>query len=621
MTKNTVRLIPIFALCAFVSMSCGSSPAVRDTPKAENPVRVEADRDTVSDTAQDGSADLHTTTPLSEDKESKSEAKPATDYKVTYKEFPLYLGSSFNPDRINLAFFDHMPSVPYISMAETEYLLEYIYHSTYYPTYELELSEYGSVSTLTRENEYTMEVDSDKDTITYLDYDAFILPPDSIRLIDIMKRNDFNPDGTTNYFQHTDYAYERYGNEITLSLSDYNIDIIGTEEGCFVPLATISDFLCVDNYFSLLFNGESVIILGYDEIINPRGRLYDLGKVYYSAPAGSIPEDLVKFSYNELCLALDNLYGLKDLHGISTFENFFDNTGLKADLLSTDPATVDGAIQELLNVHLDDLHSAYVAPSYYKGYDPDNVPPEGSSTVSFEEFQTRLSDIRDSYYDEVPFYEEIGDTAYITFDKFITTTQDYYKNPPDSNFSDTIGGMLYSYQQITRKGSPVKNVVLDLSLNTGGDVDAAAYVIGMFLGEGQYSLRNLFTDAMTTDYYYVDSDLNHEYDEKDSLSGYKLYCLISPVSFSCGNLVPCIFKSSHKVTLLGQTSGGGTCCVLHMSTATGSVFQLSGHYQLSFVKNGVFYDIDKGTDPDYVISNLNNFYDRQKLTNYIHGLY
>ena len=75
------------------------------------------------------------------------------------------------------------------------------------------------------------------------------------------------------------------------------------------------------------------------------------------------------------------------------------------------------------------------------------------------------------------------------------------------------------------------------------------------------------------------------------------------------------------VTILGKTSGGGTCSVLPMTTATGTVFQLSGHYQMSFVKNGSFYDIDKGAEPDYYISTPDHFYDRELLTKYINGLY
>ena len=42
---------------------------------------------------------------------------------------------------------------------------------------------------------------------------------------------------------------------------------------------------------------------------------------------------------------------------------------------------------------------------------------------------------------------------------------------------------------------------------------------------------------------------------------------------------------------------------------------------MSFRKNGVFYDIDRGVEPDFVINNVSNFYDRQALTDYINSLF
>ena len=107
------------------------------------------------------------------------------------------------------------------------------------------------------------------------------------------------------------------------------------------------------------------------------------------------------------------------------------------------------------------------------------------------------------------------------------------------------------------------------------------------------------------------------YNENDK----NLYCLISPVSFSCGNLVPSILKNSHKVTLLGQTSGGGSCSVLGLTTAGGSFFNISTPYDLSHVKNGSYYSIDSGVEPDFYIDKPANMYDRDALTVYINNLF
>ena len=112
------------------------------------------------------------------------------------------------------------------------------------------------------------------------------------------------------------------------------------------------------------------------------------------------------------------------------------------------------------------------------------------------------------------------------------------------------------------------------------------------------------------------------FDERDSLLGeYDLYCLTSPESFSAGNLLPWVFKTSGLVTLMGDTSGGGSCEVLPLTTAWGTSINVSGFRRLSFIKNGSFYDIDRGIEPDVVFTKVSTFYDRQKVTDIINNLY
>ena len=134
-------------------------------------------------------------------------------------------------------------------------------------------------------------------------------------------------------------------------------------------------------------------------------------------------------------------------------------------------------------------------------------------------------------------------------------------------------------------------------------------------------MKSPATGAQSTALYRADVNLDRHFDEKDELAGKNLYCLTSPLSFSCGNLVPWIFKSSGKVTLLGDTTGGGSCVVLPMSSAWGSLFQTSGTSRISFVKNGSYYDVDRGVDPDVFLTKVSTFCDREKLTEIINNLY
>ena len=151
--------------------------------------------------------------------------------------------------------------------------------------------------------------------------------------------------------------------------------------------------------------------------------------------------------------------------------------------------------------------------------------------------------------------------------------------------------------------------------------DAAVFVISAVLGDGSVSALNPMTGAMATAVYNVDLNLDHQYGQEDQgLTTKNVYCLTSPVSFSCGNLVPCVFKNSNQVTIIGRTSGGGSCVVLPMSSACGTGFQISGFTRLAFIKNGSFYDIDQGAVRDFTISKYMSFYDRERLTEYIDSL-
>ena len=75
------------------------------------------------------------------------------------------------------------------------------------------------------------------------------------------------------------------------------------------------------------------------------------------------------------------------------------------------------------------------------------------------------------------------------------------------------------------------------------------------------------------------------------------------------------------MTLLGRTSAGGSCSVLNASTAWGTSFQISCPLRVSFLKNGSFYDLDRGADPDFVLASPAKYYDRKALTDYINTLY
>ena len=386
------------------------------------------------------------------------------------------------------------------------------------------------------------------------------------------------------------------------------------------------------------------------------------------------------FNYNELRFSLDIHYGLKEEHGISDFGSFLVNTDLVSDLAGTDSGGFDKAIAKLTGYYFDDMHSGSLHPSWRSGEQGrfaflEALTDTGPSTKNMIRVSDRFEAARRNVYPEtIPMYEEIGDTAFITFDSFFVAEnkKDAYYDPdraPDPSVFvirqrqeitaeeamsmlggvtegqtpgaettpvpweddedeegpkvDTIWLFLYAYRQITRENSPIKNVVIDLSNNGGGEADAAVFVICWILGQGNIALKDTFTGAETIMTYLADSNLNNEYnDGADSMMdlGINVYVLISPSSFSCGNLVPAACKMSRLVTLVGQTSGGGSCIVLPCNSASETIFQISGARQLATVKNGSFYNIDEGIEPDLILTKPESFYDRPSLVEYLHSV-
>ena len=139
------------------------------------------------------------------------------------------------------------------------------------------------------------------------------------------------------------------------------------------------------------------------------------------------------------------------------------------------------------------------------------------------------------------------------------------------------------------------------------------------LGSCELSIYNTITESRSTTNYSADVNLDGEFDENDTVSDKNLYCIVSPVSFSCGNLVPALLKASGKATIIGKTSGGGAGIVGNAVTADGTTFCISSTSQMSTVKNGTYYSVDQGVEPDISLTKMESFYDRQALTALING--
>lgn len=554
---------------------------------------------------------------------------------ISEADYTWYIADPNTSFEMPVYFLNDVKDLPYVNLSDWTNVMVTIY-SGYLgqQDYGLSLETDGHVAQLTRENGYTMMFDFQEGTILFDDYDGFIHSPQDTSLLDMVSLDYHDDKGDALVLERIERgSFDRYGTEVELCLNDYDITICWNEaDGLYlVPLQTLSDFcLALNTAMGAFFNGEAVYLASAGDLGVGNEELNALGESLYSAPVSEMSEALAWYNYCELCLALDQLYGLKEIHDIRSFDRIFKETGYRKDLCSTDPNVVNGALNDFIYYYLDDLHSGFIFASYRTT----GLESIGGSGLASERDAVNaeiFSGARESAGQEIPTYQEVGNTAYITFDHFTVNIDPsvYYElgtdpemdTDPSSEMVDTIALIIDAHEKITRKNSPIENVVIDLSLNGGGQLDACMFVASWFLGESAASVRSSMTGAVSTGKYRVDTNLDGEFDEKDTVSDKNLYCLIGPYSFSCGNLLPNIFRSSNRVTLLGQTSGGGSCSVLPMTTAEGAIFRISSPYRMSYMKNGSYYDTDLGVNPDFVISKPANFYDREALTDYINRLF
>ncbi len=534
---------------------------------------------------------------------------------VTSETVPLYVVSADNQQEITLYYKDGITEIPYIDMETAQRLLLTVMEQKEDTGYELTLTQEGEFATFERENGARMQVDFANAEIAWEDYNRFIAQSYSTTSLDVLENKGFNEAGEPELFQRNQRnSHVRRGQDIGLRFEDFFIDLIYQDGKGYMPLQTVSDLMIAYSYYLVGYNGEAVFLL-------KEGELGDMTELYYAVEPKERCAELARFNYVEMCLSLQFNYGLKDAQKIPSFGTLFELTGIEDALQSPDAQEATTALYDVIFSYISDLHTTFTASSPYAG--PMPIKP-----TMYPRAMTKMNQNMMRYMTAIPeealeAYKEVGNTAYITFSKFDgDLNTDYYAALEEGEkIADTIGIIMYAHQQITRDNSPIENVVLDLSLNTGGWADAAVYTIAWFLGDCTIHSVDAITGEQASLSYNIDVNGDRVFDENDSIAHLNRYCIISPVSFSCGNLVPSVFKTSGEVTLLGRRSGGGACVVQPLSMADGTLWAISGKQRLSTMSNGSLYDVDQGVDPDIVIDKIEHFYDREALTDYINNLY
>ncbi len=380
-------------------------------------------------------------------------------------------------------------------------------------------------------------------------------------------------------YETFDYAYS--DKAIEFNLKDYNLTSYYIDNTVLLPLSI----------FQLVYTQ----LIGYNYY-------YVNGKIHGSFTGGynysgsslkNATEEIKELNYNYLRLFLNKFYGLSkykgynDLTNVDTLLNKY-----KTSLYSNSKRENETAVKKILDYELDDLHTGVINNSIYHG----NYDVEVGYSPKYQNLSDSLKSLEKQYkqsdfgsmalYDKTTnqiFGQIYQDTVYLKLDEFNYTSKSSKIDPSKIN-DDTFTFMYLALNQL-KSYSYIKNVVIDLTQNTGGAVISGLELLSFMTND-----KIVWSyESLNGEYGYeeaiVDNDFDGDLTDDDAFTNYNYYIEISDVSFSCANLVPFIAKEYNYATIIGTTSAGGMGVVDYGVLPDGTYFQYSSATKLNCHKD------------------------------------
>ena len=547
------------------------------------------------------------------------EGQPVNPEAYEEREVPVFRETA-TEEKITLRFYEDMPHVAYVNIAD--------YHHLYLPQAEVtsEKTGEGSSAYLVRIDTGSAVIDTEKETLTSDDY---------LEFTNVMGQT--QPGMRNAYLDGIPYV--RWSSEeatpaqvpVELDYSKYGIDLRADDSGVYLPIATLSDLYADLAYHFAFFDGTKV----YVENENWIPAFFDRDPEYYDNifREEERPEDLAAFTYGELCFAIDHFYGrpgrvaINDALVSKGFDGALGDYGADGEairklLQSTDKAeylyglNLVGALlwdggHTVINCG---THAYYRMPesmqakyeavsSKYTGLLPEFRQKARQDMRDYDNLNSARSTLREQAYGAGVTYVKEGDTAVCIFDSFMPYPVDSFKDYQSGKAKEMPEGdsmtVFLSALNKAKADPEIKYFVIDLSNNGGGSVDMLAAMIAFLTGDNKVSLysKNMLTGQTITETYEVDTNLDGKFDDQDKGQpcDFHVAILTSRASFSCGNAFPA-FMQEQGAAVVGERSGGGACAIQCMATPDGFWYQISSH-RMYLTSHGD-YDLDFGVPLD-----------------------
>ena len=407
-------------------------------------------------------------------------------------------------------------------------------------------------------------------------------------------------DAPCGWTYYSEIVFEGPPAPVTFDFAKYGIPLYADEEDVYLPLELLSTMFTDVACNFVLWNGESVLkpVMNIENIsLMPPGWYESRYMRALLTGKSRRKEDVIREDYAELCFTLDHFFGHP---GTGILDRGIGEKGLDAALDDVpelaslkdrlkDPDMIEYmlALYDLFNIGLNDGHCSHFGLNTMALPEfpfPEVLKKVGNRAASM--LQTRgyfhneiTGAVRKAraaaWGDDV--YRECGSTAIIRIDAFQSDNagwEAYYAGKGEIPM-DAVGITWTGLKRASENPS-IRNILFDLSANSGGSNDMLSYMIDLMFGDNVFRGYNVLTGQDEYAVLHSDRNLDGVFDEKDDEVKYDFnYAVLATrSSFSCGNLMP-VLMQDHGAVLLGEPSGGGACAIQISTLTNGGEYMMS----------------------------------------------
>lgn len=554
---------------------------------------------------------------------------------IAYTERVVPVNRDGKPaEEVTLRFYSDQPNVAYISARN--------FHHMMLPHQQLAVSRNGNIYELSsHDGQATVDISSD--TFTSDDITAFT-NMQSLTGMDIPNLM-YDESG---FVRPKSVETTPKTARVTLDFHKYGIDLRGDEQDVYLPFTLINDLYSDLSLRTAGFNGERIVICV--NINRSPIQAVDSTFIIANYQRESIPADLARYRYQDLCFTIDNLIGhtKRSPYEAQWIANGIDHT-LEAQgeegrtvrrlLQSANTAEFILGMQALQYYVHDGGHTwvnitRYCPTSILPGVNQRlaevrstyplaaRLADEGAKMTQ-EKFtiEKEMNALREKVLGKGRYFKK-GNTALCVILTFIELDwegwPEYYKGGPKPTLEKTPDDEMLVFLDAWQRAQAdpeVEHFIIDCSSNTGGSSDISTAFTSILYDDSHLRYKNTMTGQQSDLLFDVDRNFDGRYDEKDKEVKNRLNVgvLCSACTWSCGNLFTARMKELGAL-VIGEMSAGGSCAIQHMSTADGL------DYRISSFRNQVTYNggqsVDPGIEPHKLLDRKNHpesFYDIEAL--------